>query len=254
MSTPELEAILFDFHGTLVHGGGFSFDVAIGTLLRSLSDSGVELEEAAFRQVYRTEVRSYFETHANQGREQHNTVWLARALTRMGRQSSPGDAPVARAVDAYFDRFVQEMTTFPGVRELLARLHGRYRLGVLSNFTDPRPVRRVLERDGLAEYFDAVVISAEIGQRKPVPAIFEHALRALDARAEHTLFVGDDPNDDIEGAKAVGMRTAWVQPGVEAPLLRWMSEDEPAAAEGADLTVARVTELAGMLTAGASRP
>ena len=69
----------------------------------------------------------------------------------------------------------------------------------------------------------------------------------LGAQAGRTLFVGDDPKDDIEGARAAGMRTAWVQPGVEAPLLRWMSEDEPEAAEGADITVARVTELASLL-------
>ena len=69
----------------------------------------------------------------------------------------------------------------------------------------------------------------------------------LGVQADRTLFVGDDPKDDIEGAKAAGMRTAWVQPGVEAPLLRWMSEDEPEAAEGADITVARVTELASLL-------
>ena len=141
------------------------------------------------------------------------------------------------------------MTTYPGVAELLGSLHGRYRIGLLSNFTDPRPVRRVLERDGLAAYFDAVVISAELGRRKPVPAIFEHALGRLGATAERTLFVGDDPNDDIEGAKAVGMRTAWVRPGVEAPLLRWMDEEDPGEAEGADITVARVTELLSVLAA-----
>ena len=250
---PDLEAILFDFHGTLVHGGGFSFDVAIAALLGSLGESGLVLDEDAFRTTYRSEVTSYFESHANRGLEQHNTVWLARTLTRLGVESSPGDEPVSRAVDAYFDRFTDEMTTYPGVADLLDDLHGRYRIGLLSNFSDPRPVRRVLERDGLAVHFDAVVISADLDRRKPVPAIFEHALESLGATAARTLFVGDDPTDDIEGAKAVGMRTAWVQPGAEAPLMRWMSEDEPRAAEGADITVARVTELATVLAEGASR-
>lgn len=248
MSQPELEAILFDFHGTLVHGGGFSFDVAMGALLGSLREDGLAVEEEAFRSTYRSEVKSYFETHANQGLEQHNTVWLARALTRLGRDSQPDDEPVTRAVDAYFDRFTEEMTTFPGVAELLEGLHARFRLGLLSNFTDPRPVRRVLERDGLASHFDAVVISADLGRRKPQPAIFEHALAELGSRPECALFVGDDPTDDIEGAKAVGMRTAWVKPGAEAPLMRWMSEDEPGAAEGADITVSRVTELESLLS------
>ena len=79
-------------------------------------------------------------------------------------------------------------------------------------------MHRVLERDGLAPYLDAVVISADLGRRKPVPAVFRSALEQLGAAAETTLFVGDDPQDDIEGAKAVGMRTAWVRPGTEAAL------------------------------------
>ena len=248
MSRP-LEAILFDFHGTLVHGGGFSFEVAMRTLLDSLAGSGVSVDEELFRAAYRKEVARYFELHANRGLEQHNTVWIARTLKRLGHEAHPEDAPVQDAVSAYFDRFAEEMTCFPGVAELLRSLHGRYRLGLLSNFTDPRPVRRVLERDGLAPYLDAVVISADVGRRKPVPAIFEAALEALGARPERTLFVGDDPDDDIGGAKAVGMRTAWVRPGSEAPLLRWMEGSEPGEALGADYTVDRVTELLGLLAA-----
>jgi putative hydrolase of the HAD superfamily len=249
MSAPRIEAILFDFHGTLVHGGGFSFDVAMRTLLDSLHGSGVAVEEERFRDTYQREVRRYFDQHANLGREQHNTVWIARALTELGHDASPEDAPVRDAVSAYFERFAREMTCFPGVGELLRSLHGRYRLGLLSNFTDPRPVHRVLERDGLAPYFDAVVISADLGRRKPVPGVFRSALEQLGAAPATTLFVGDDPEDDIEGAKAVGMRTAWVRPGTEAPLLRWMEGTEPGEASGADITVDRVTELLSVLAA-----
>jgi HAD superfamily hydrolase (TIGR01549 family) len=247
VSLRAIEAVLFDFHGTLVHGGGFSFDVAMGTLLGSLSDSGLVVDEDGFRSVYRREVRRYFELHANQGREQHNTVWVARALTELGHACGPDDEPVRRAVDAYFDRFSRELTSYPGAADLLRGLHGRYRLGLLSNFTDPRPVHEVLAREGFAPYLDAVVISADLGRRKPIPAVFRRALEELGARAETTLFVGDDPADDIAGARAVGMRTAWVRPGADAPLLRWMNDDEPGEAEGADLTLERVTDLLDLL-------
>ena len=54
---------------------------------------------------------------------------------------------------------------------------------------------------------DAVVLSGEVGARKPEPAIFEAALAALGVDAAAALFVGDRLVDDVAGAAAVGMTT-----------------------------------------------
>jgi putative hydrolase of the HAD superfamily len=55
---------------------------------------------------------------------------------------------------------------------------------------------------------DAIVLSGEVGARKPDTAIFEHALGELGVDALDTLHVGDRLADDIEPAAAVGMTTA----------------------------------------------
>jgi epoxide hydrolase-like predicted phosphatase len=60
------------------------------------------------------------------------------------------------------------------------------------------------DRDLLAELFDAVVISAEVGLHKPQPEIFRLAADRLGVEPERCVFV-DDLRENIEGAEAVGM-------------------------------------------------
>ncbi|MGH7878763.1 MAG: HAD family hydrolase, partial [Candidatus Binataceae bacterium] len=88
-----------------------------------------------------------------------------------------------------------------------------YRLGLLSNFDDAQCGREVLADTGVADLFEAVVISAEVGLRKPDPRIFEHLRAMLGVAPGDILFVGDTPRDDVLGASAAGMRTAWISKG-----------------------------------------
>lgn len=79
-----------------------------------------------------------------------------------------------------------------------------YRTGLLSNFTDS--ARRVwTEVYPFIQYFDGVVISAEVGLMKPDPKIYHLAVESVGVPAPEALFV-DDFIENIEGAKAVGMQ------------------------------------------------
>lgn len=92
---------------------------------------------------------------------------------------------------------------------LLEALRNRgLKLALVSNTASPEwLLRPVLERQGLIERVDAVVLSSEVGKRKPHPAIFERALADLDVRAEEALFVGDRLEADVAGASRAGMKT-----------------------------------------------
>jgi putative hydrolase of the HAD superfamily len=63
----------------------------------------------------------------------------------------------------------------------------------------------VLERIGLAPYLDGVVTSAEVGARKPDPAIFERALGLAGVPASVALHVGDTLVEDVAGAQNAGI-------------------------------------------------
>ncbi len=83
-------------------------------------------------------------------------------------------------------------------------------LGIISN-TGQTPgvvLRQVLARHDLLRYFGAISYSDEVGVRKPAPLIFERTLAALGAPAARALHVGDNPQDDVLGAKRFGMRAA----------------------------------------------
>jgi putative hydrolase of the HAD superfamily len=93
----------------------------------------------------------------------------------------------------------------PGVKESLTRIAGEFRLGLISNGTSAtqREKLNALAVEGL---FDPVVISEEVGFRKPDARIFELAIANWRFAPSSVLFVGDDPVSDIGGAKAAGMR------------------------------------------------
>ena len=64
---------------------------------------------------------------------------------------------------------------------------------------------------------DAILISEAEGLRKPDAAIFCRAAERVGARPGECLFVGDNPEADIFGAHAAGMKTAWFNPGAVWP-------------------------------------
>ena len=92
-----------------------------------------------------------------------------------------------------------------------ARSRARYRLAVVSNFDYTPTALGVLEREGIADLFETIVVSDEVGWRKPKPIIFELALEPTGARRRRdALFVGDRADIDVAGAQGVGMRSAWI--------------------------------------------
>lgn len=105
-------------------------------------------------------------------------------------------------------------TTLPydGVIPMLQGLQGRYRLGIISNgFPDIQRAR--LHSAGLYQFFDHIIISEEIGARKPDLRIFQAALDAAGTLPGETLYIGDNFLYDIRGASLAGLRTIWFDPG-----------------------------------------
>jgi len=92
----------------------------------------------------------------------------------------------------------------PGTCEALQRIGQRYPLGIISN-ADGK-VTAVLERCGIASCVQSITDSGVLGYEKPHPAIFEAALRTLNAKPEQSLYVGDVYSVDYLGATRAGMQ------------------------------------------------
>ena len=105
---------------------------------------------------------------------------------------------------------------FADVGAALERLHGEWRLGLLTNGASCLQ-REKLAASGLAGHFDAVVISGDFGAGKPEPAIFRHALDRLGHTHGRAVMVGDSLARDVRGALAAGLDAVWLtRPGIPA--------------------------------------
>jgi 2-haloalkanoic acid dehalogenase type II len=149
-------------------------------------------------QAMRAEM-AYYRGHSHEGRDARSLAELrarcAAVLSReLGREVS-----VATMMEAIRFR------AFPDATPALAELHRLgLRLVCVSNWDFSLP--DVLDRCGLEGALDGVVTSAGVGARKPDPAIFACAVEVAGCSAADALYVGDTPEEDLEGARAAGIR------------------------------------------------
>ena len=110
-------------------------------------------------------------------------------------------------VEAAFSAFYaarNEVECFPDVVPALERMTKRFTLISVSNGNAD------LQRIGLSRYFRFSVSAREFGMAKPAPQIFLAACTRLGLSPQQVLHVGDDPHLDVTGARAAGLRTAWL--------------------------------------------
>ena len=136
-----------------------------------------------------------------------------KALTAMGVE----DLNLAWSLDTLFEQERNETNPWcPGADEALALLGGRYRLGMVTNGI-PDVQRTKIEATGMADRFDAIVISGEVGQGKPEAAIYHQALQLMGAVADETIMVGDNYRRDVLGPQELGIRGVWISMGRDLP-------------------------------------
>ena len=105
--------------------------------------------------------------------------------------------------------------TFPGTQEVLVELRTRgYKLGIVTNGTVESQQAKVLE-SGLDALVDVILISEREELKKPDPRIFARAAARLGVSVADCVFVGDNPEADIRGARSAGMKTIWL--GADLP-------------------------------------
>jgi putative hydrolase of the HAD superfamily len=113
---------------------------------------------------------------------------------------------------------IEALTIRPYVAPLFARLRrASCAFGIVSN-TESVLTQFDLDCHPLLRSVDAIILSSEVGVRKPQVEIFQIALGRLNAMAAATIFVGNDVAVDIEGARRAGLKAVYLDetaPGVE---------------------------------------
>jgi putative hydrolase of the HAD superfamily len=200
----EIDALLFDAGGTLIdlkpskdevfrkaldkHG----FHVRMDEVAKAISDAERETDEALSKLDGVNE----------------DPFWLMfdkHVLRGLGYDGNPEE--LSRTISVEFEESlnkVENWIAFPDARPLIEDLiDRRFRLGVVSNATEL--LRRVLNHLDLAKYFETIVISAEVGVRKPDARIFEIAVKNMGTPPNRAIYIGDKLAVDVRGASKAGL-------------------------------------------------
>jgi putative hydrolase of the HAD superfamily len=189
-----LRAVLFDLDDTL-----YDREAA---LRRFVSDQhrrlGLDCEEGAF-------VESFIAL------DRRGKVWKDEVYHDLKEQF---EIPLSaeELLAEYVDLFRDHVIPHAGLRSALENLKADgLRLGLITNGRSGFQ-QRTLGGLGLDDLFDAVIVSGEVGCRKPEAAIFHLTLGRLGVRADEVAMIGDDLKADIEGAQGVGIFAMHVEP------------------------------------------
>jgi len=118
--------------------------------------------------------------------------------------------PSAEAADRFTDQFYAVVRIDPAVIAAVRALRGRYKVALLTNAW-PGADEVIWEKHRLDVHaeFDVYVNSADVGLRKPDPAIYELALERLDVEPQQAVFL-DDSLRNVEGARKMGIHAIHV--------------------------------------------
>lgn len=86
-----------------------------------------------------------------------------------------------------------------------------HRLGLLSNFDHSPSAVSLIDEHNIINFFDSIIISVDTGWRKPKHLLFEQSLDELGVSPDEAIFVGDNFEADVVGAKNAGMDTVWIK-------------------------------------------
>jgi putative hydrolase of the HAD superfamily len=195
------KACLFDFGGTLDADGVTWQD----RLYALYGKRGLHVDREVFRRAFYAADDSLTDTHTLDGRGLKETIETQGERVWQALGMDMGDERMRVIAGDFIDGIEWHVERN---RQLLALLGSRYRLGIVSNFYGN--LDTICEDLGIREFFDCIVDSSCEGVVKPDPRIFQAALDRIGAGPEETVFVGDNPHRDMEGAKGVGMPHIWL--------------------------------------------
>ena len=213
-------AVLFDLGGTLAHY--FTSAEAGAAYEEALSEAEVLLRSRNLLTVEPGEVRARAGS-AHRAPGDHRVRPLENRLARFFQLDDLSESPeLERELCQAFMRPVfargrRYEDTLPALAELKSR---GFKLAIVSNTpwgSPGRLWRKELRTQRLYDQVDAVVFCTDVGWRKPARQIFDFALSKTRTKPQHSLFVGDNPEWDVYGPRAVGMQAILIDRSENGP-------------------------------------
>ncbi len=224
----QIKAITFDLDGTLAYGAldSESFQRALVDYLRKIGFSGGTEKIIKARQAMLEKMKK----HQARNIELRFDLVYSNMLFDLGLKITEERL---EHIEGLYNRFYK-IEVLPGVKEMLEGLSKKYTLAIVANAIT-NVSRLALQKLDLTKYFDYIVLSRDLGVRKPDLEIFIFALRSMWIKGSEAVHVGDSLEDDIQGGKNAGMTTVWIKGKEE------VTNIQP------DYVISKITELPSLL-------
>ncbi len=227
-----MKAVIFDIDNTL-YDLRSAHDRTVQLIMHALSPLFDGIEYPRVRDAFAEANREC--SNMNEPLEVFRSRRSVLFLRSLGLDEGHADA-VTRL---YIAHRTKMKAPVPGARETVEELSPLYQLGVITNGIPEiqRDKLRAIEVDG---HLNCVVISEETGVEKPDPSIFIKAASMLGVALQECLYVGDDFEIDVVGAKRSGMQACWFNPS---------GSERPPGEIAPDAEIRELSELAQLLQA-----
>jgi HAD superfamily hydrolase (TIGR01549 family) len=169
-------------------------------------------DKAEFHDSFVASYEKFQRLKSIDNREFYNGERFKILMSNLGIEPSSGvDLIVDEMVKAHMKSLSSAMEFPKENRDVLDFLFSKNdRMAIVSNFDYAPAAYMLLNKFDIRKYFERVVISVEVGWRKPRPEIFLKALELLSLGPGDALYVGDNYYADVVGAKSVGMDVIWI--------------------------------------------
>lgn len=217
----KLKAVLFDLGGTLLDFEyRTTFDevlkLANQALKKYLLGEGFDIPLQKIVDVTNGIFDVYFDFVSTTLLEIDAHVLYSAKLYHLGIEEYVNEELINGAMTSFEDQIINNYYIYEDTKSVLNALkEEEFKLGLVSNSNCTYVFNRLLQIYALENYFDATVVSNEVGIRKPHKGIFFHCLNQLEVKSEHAMFVGDRLREDIQGAMSTGMKSVLINKGDE---------------------------------------
>jgi putative hydrolase of the HAD superfamily len=197
----NIDTVFFDFGDTLAYSTHSPLEI----WTKTAAEHGVELRQGDIaRAIAAADQACNPKVYEFRGRiEDFWDMYDRHVLNALNLADKRGK--LSTAISLAFLDTRRWFRLFPETQSVLSQLRrDGYELGIISNNTDEVVER--LDILGIIRYFDTVTYSQEAGAEKPDPAPFRLALKRVDRKPEECAHIGDSYEQDVTGARAIGMR------------------------------------------------
>ena len=220
-----IDTVTFDLWNTLIHdtreNGETRTNLRLSKIYKTITSSNISIQREDLKRGY-FECLEYCISVRKKGLDVSFADQICQflELSKTGLYSELDDATIGRIENIYADVYLEHpslihSSSFEIIKDLKAK---HIKLAIISNtsMTPGTTFRKFLFKNGLAQYFDALIFSDELRISKPNPDLFAYTLNKLSSAPEYTVHVGDQYQTDIVGAKAAGINSILIDPNPTA--------------------------------------